>query len=182
MSRVDATGLTFTDFVAGWGDTLTIGGTKYLRKWIGEGLGIGDANEAVNYDSPDYSYGETVGTAHTLLLGGAGGLKVGAKGVGKTFSHFVPARTIKSILGMLPKESLLYIWIKRFGRSRLNGNYVSPKFHHKTDYFFRLPGMPARQGMVPEGLAQLLRVPTPIAGGGAGFVLGQGHRILGRED
>jgi RHS repeat-associated protein len=182
LTLLDPAGLSFTDFVAGWGDTLTFGGTKYLRKWIGEELGYGDANEAVDYGSPHYGYGEIAGIGHSLLLGGAGGLKVGGKAAGTTFSHFIPNRAIKRVLKHLPEDSLLHMWVKRFGRSRWNGNYVSPGFHHRTDYYYRLPGLGARQGMLPEGLAQLLRVPTPVAGSLGGWGLGTTHWVGGRED
>lgn len=65
-----------TDFFAGWGDTLTFGGTKIARKYLGEALGIGDANEAVDYDSSSYGVGTYVGTAHSVALDASGGWKL----------------------------------------------------------------------------------------------------------
>ncbi len=61
--------------VAGWGDTLSLGATKYGRKYLGEALGIGDGNDAVDYDSFDYKVGIGAGTVHSFAIGAAGGLK-----------------------------------------------------------------------------------------------------------
>lgn len=58
-----------SDFFAGWGDSLTMGLTKYPRRFIGQAAGIGDANQAVNYDSGWYLAGELTGTAHSLAMG-----------------------------------------------------------------------------------------------------------------
>jgi hypothetical protein len=60
------------DFVAGWGDTLSLGGTKIAREKVGHALGIGDANDVVNYRSGAYFAGELVGEVHLTYLGGAG--------------------------------------------------------------------------------------------------------------
>ena len=61
-----------TDIVAGWGDGLTYGGTAWVRKWSGEALGIGDANQAVNFGSVAYKGGRLAGEVHGSYLTGAG--------------------------------------------------------------------------------------------------------------
>ncbi|MBL8049358.1 MAG: AHH domain-containing protein [Chthonomonas sp.] len=72
VGAFDPLGLSWSDFFAGWGDTLTFGGTKYARKWLGEALGVGDANESVNYGSTAYGAGQVVGFANDLAIGGYG--------------------------------------------------------------------------------------------------------------
>ncbi len=49
---------------AGFGDTLTLGGTYEIRKWIG-------GNESVDLCSREYGAGEVAATVHSLALGGA---------------------------------------------------------------------------------------------------------------
>jgi len=56
------------DFFAGWGDTLTWGGTRQVRVWIG-------CDDVVDYGSGSYRVGEIVGEVHDTALGGRG--KVG---------------------------------------------------------------------------------------------------------
>ncbi|TRT74616.1 MAG: hypothetical protein EWV64_14225 [Microcystis flos-aquae Ma_QC_C_20070823_S18] len=56
------------DFFAGWGDTLTMGGTRQVRVWIG-------CDDVVDYGSGSYRVGEIVGEVHDTALGGRG--KVG---------------------------------------------------------------------------------------------------------
>jgi RHS repeat-associated protein len=50
-----------TNFVAGWGDTLSGGGTEYVRDWLG-------VNDYVNTSSGYYFAGEVVGDIHGRLL------------------------------------------------------------------------------------------------------------------
>ena len=64
-----------SNFSAGAGDALTLGATKYGRKWLGNGLGVGDANESVDYCSGWYAGGEVTGTGIGLAMGGAGLVK-----------------------------------------------------------------------------------------------------------
>jgi len=68
-----------TSFAAGAGDEITWGGTKIARKYIGNALGIGDANEAVGYNGGEYGAGEWFGFADTALIGGAGGWEEDAR-------------------------------------------------------------------------------------------------------
>ena len=72
-----------SNFASGWGDTLSYGGTKIARRYVGEWTGVGDANEVVDECSGWYKGGEIVGDVHQQLLTrgrGVGG--VGSKGLG----------------------------------------------------------------------------------------------------
>ena len=53
------------DFFAGWGDTLTWGGTRQVRVWIG-------CDDVVDYGSGSYRVGEIVGEVHDQAMGGKG--------------------------------------------------------------------------------------------------------------
>lgn len=78
MSRVDPTGESAADFFAGWGDALTLGGTKYLRKWVGEAFGVVDANESVDTESGWYTAGQVAGAVNgAALAGGAAAHRFG---------------------------------------------------------------------------------------------------------
>lgn len=80
------------DFFAAWGDTLTFGLTKVARRYVGEALGIGDANEAVDYSSGAYRGGQITGTLHSFAFGFAGGAKAAA------------ARSSSTIEGQITKK------------------------------------------------------------------------------
>jgi hypothetical protein len=61
------------DFFAGWGDTLTWGGTRQVRVWIG-------CDDVVDYGSGSYRVGEIVGEVHDQAMGGKGkAAKIGAR-------------------------------------------------------------------------------------------------------
>jgi YD repeat-containing protein len=61
------------DFFAGWGDTLTMGGTRQVRVWIG-------CDDVVDYGSGSYRVGENVGEVHDQAMGGKGkAAKIGAR-------------------------------------------------------------------------------------------------------
>jgi len=76
VNRIDPDGLDafddISDFFAGYGDTLSFGGSKIARKYIGIWSGIGDANEAVDYSSTTYLAGQVTGTVHGIVEGGVG--------------------------------------------------------------------------------------------------------------
>jgi hypothetical protein len=56
-----------SNFFAGWGDTLSLGGTRYIRRGIGY-------DDVVDHHSGAYFGGQIVGTGHVFLIGfGAGG-------------------------------------------------------------------------------------------------------------
>ena len=97
------------DSVAGFGDTLSFGLSKYVR----------DANSigSVEYDSGAYAAGEVGGVAYSTVFGGAVGWRLaGRAGRGLEFSHWVP---------------------NRWGgvRSLWNGNYVTTMKHALSDPF-----------------------------------------------
>jgi RHS repeat-associated protein len=121
----------FTDFVAGWGDTLSFGATKIARKKLGEFLGIGDANEAVNYDSGYYKGGQAVGVTHSLAFGGVGAAKAfagqGAK-VAANYAQVLQATKLKGLTGIIEKHHLLPTqFLKEFKRVGLNiDDYLKP--------------------------------------------------------
>src|SRR5690606_7452045 len=87
------------DFAAGFGDTLSLGGTD----WIRDKLGL---NDSINKCSSAYGACEWAGIGLGTALGGAAGWRAaGQKATGKEFSHWIPNR-----LGG--------------PRSKWNGNYV----------------------------------------------------------
>lgn len=92
------------------------------------------------------------------LTGTLGVLGQGAEGF--EFSHFVPRRTIRA-----------YGFPKWLINSSLNGNYVPWWFHAATDtyrYQFVPAALKSAIPEIPAGLAQVLRIPAWIFGGGAG--------------
>ena len=167
------------DFFAGWGDTLSFGGTKIARRYLGLALGIGDANESVDYGTGWYAGGEAAGTLNDIAFGAAGGWELGAKAAGKEFSHFIPARTIRNLAERLPGFARS---LKAFDRCPLNGNYVSPAFHAMTDPFRVARGSTFGYGKaLPPLLSLPLRASFPVTGGLIGLGSGIGHSLWGRE-
>jgi RHS repeat-associated protein len=65
LRGIDPLGLDWLDdaanFFAGWGDTLTGGGTQVIRKWIG-------VDDPVNPNSGWYQGGQVVGTIHLIAI------------------------------------------------------------------------------------------------------------------
>ena len=169
VNLVDPPGLGWQeagDFFAGFGDTLTaplgwvgLPTTRDVREWMG-------TNDAVNFCSGWYSAGEWAGVGTSFLLGGAGGLRAaGAKGLGKEFSHWIPNRKLKDLGTGLSKT---------FGRSRFNGNYVSPMRHYKHDPFRYPRGWRNAGPRFNPVVRQLDRVPRVYYGGAAGAGWGGG--------
>jgi RHS repeat-associated protein len=108
------------DGLIGAGDSISFGGTKIARAYIGELAGIGDANESVNDDSGWYKGGSFGGDVIGSYLGGAaagkawqklglGRLRLGGAGtwndhiirveVGKV--HFIPGLKATELDGIL---------------------------------------------------------------------------------
>jgi RHS repeat-associated protein len=167
LTRIDALGLSslapsasaWSNGVAGFGDTISFGLSGWARRAVA-GLLFGDPRDPADKCSDAYGSGEYAGVAWGFAAGGLGGLRAaGTKAAGKEFSHFIPNRYLKSLGG----------WArKRFGRSRLNGNYVSPWRHYKHDPFRYPPGY-AGWGPKWNPVAQLLdRVPRALLGPAAG--------------
>ena len=67
-----------SDFVAGFGDTITLGGTKWIRDQWNQAYGWSDS---VNYSSGVYTAGEWSGYAWELATGVAGATKLVVKNV-----------------------------------------------------------------------------------------------------
>lgn len=179
MNWSDPSGLDGLDnaanFIAGWGDTLTLGGTKIARKYVGEVLGVGDANEAVNTDSGWYRGGEATGFVHSAAFGVAGGLKAaGAKQACKEFSHWVPNRIVKKILARAPR------CVKGLGRSKLNGNFVTPARHFLHDAYRYPKGCRELGSKWHPILQQIDRVPRLIYGSAAGAGWGGAENVANR--
>jgi RHS repeat-associated protein len=78
VSFIDPLGLDYVDvaanYSAGFGDSVSLGITRWIRQWIGLG-------NAVDQCSPSYSAGSWSGFIHGIALGGASLLNAGAKTV-----------------------------------------------------------------------------------------------------
>jgi hypothetical protein len=104
-----------------------------------------------------------------------GGLKAaGKKAIGKEFSHWIPDRTLKRTGNDFVRNT--------FGRSRLNGNYVTPQRHYQHDPY-RYPrgwrDMGPRYNPVRQ---QYDRIPNSIKGGAAGAGYGAAGNAANRPD
>jgi hypothetical protein len=167
VNLIDPTGLDWTDtaasFSAGVGDVLLLGFGDELRAWTDTTFGW-DGNALVDECSGAYSTGEWFGVAASVAAGGAGGWRVaGSKAVGREFSHWIPDRILKRTGSK---------WLRNtFGKSRLNGNYVSSTRHYLHDPHRFLRGM-TRNGKLPAVVQQLDRVPRVYYGAGAGGAAG----------
>lgn len=127
-----------------------------------------------------YTIGEASGIVWGIAIGGAAGARAALpKGVGREFSHAIPDRILKKAgawmtdrFGELGKQAAG--WLRKdFGRSKLNGNYVSPERHFKHDPFRYPKGwqeMGSRYG-APHKIWD--RLPTAVKGAMAGgFIVG----------
>jgi RHS repeat-associated protein len=150
-------GIAYTgNFAAGFGDHVTtipftdIKLTKEARKLFG-------SDAVVDPCSGIYSAGEWSGLAWEIAFGGVGGLRsAGTRGVGKEFSHWVPARLGGS-------------------RSLANGNYVSIAEHALSDpYRYRfMPRVWKSNNPLPNIVSQQWsRIPNVYKGIAAGTVVG----------
>lgn len=153
-NAVDSAGI--DDFGAGLGDTLTLGVTSGLRSLTG-------TNTSVDSNSRAYGAGEWSGFAVSLLLGsGIGANAAGNARAGLEFSHWIPNR----YLARTGSPFLQNV----FGRSILNGNYVTPWRHFLHDPFRQILGAAAFRRL-PALARQLDRVPRLLYGalGGAAW-------------
>jgi RHS repeat-associated protein len=109
-------------FIGGATDILIQAGSQYLS---GQNINI-------NWTS--------VGTSAALGAVGGGigaGLKNTTKVSGQVFSHWFPDRWAKSL-----PSSFGNLFNQNHWLGRLNGQYVSPKFHYWTDYYATIRGLP----------------------------------------
>ena len=170
--RVDELGLDWitgtADFVAGWGDTLTtIPFTDFSLTVAARGsllslMGV-RRDSGVNKCSWQYTVGEGTGVLHSVALGGGFGARAaGTKIKGVTeFSHYIPDRVFRRIGNRRLSRA--------FGRSKFNGNYVTPRRHYMHD-IYRFPvgyeqwGSKTRSKLLRE-LDQLPRLNIGLTGG-----------------
>jgi RHS repeat-associated protein len=140
------------DFSAGFGDTLSLGATDWLRDQVG-------TNGAVDKCSGAYSAGEWSGIGFDIALGGAIGWELaGAKGASKEFSHWIPSRMGGP-------------------RSKWNGNFVPPATHALSDpyrYRFMPRAWKAENPMPGQAWQQMVRIPNVYKGAAAGSAYGAG--------
>ena len=132
--------------------------TGQVRQWMG-------VDHIVNRCSGLYnSTGEVAAVAHSVALGGAAGLRAaGKRGVGREFSHSIPHRFLKNRPA----------WLRNgFGRSRLNGNYVTPARHYRHDPFRYPAGWRDLGPRLNPVLRQLDRLPRAVVGPAAGAAWG----------
>ena len=145
-----------SDFSAGFGDTLTFGITRWIRKQLG-------SDDIVNKCSDWYKGGEWTGVAYSIATGLIGGLRAaGTRAAGKEFSHWIP---------------------KRMGgpRSIWNGNYVTPAEHALSDpYRYRfMPRTWKSENPLPNVFKrQWNRLPKWIKGTGAGTAYGGASKSM----
>jgi RHS repeat-associated protein len=83
--RTDVSGLDWVDdtsnFFAGYGDVPSFGATHWGRKWLGQAIGVGDANQSVDLSSGAYHAGQIAGYTHGFIEGGVGAFQAGRAGV-----------------------------------------------------------------------------------------------------
>jgi len=106
------------------------------------------------------------------LVGGGLIGKALRKVPGKEFSHWVPKRFTNQFTkaGNASKhyKPMVDKYFGWFTKSRFNGNYVSRKFHAKTDLFrmqFMTKAFKETNDMLPKWLQRTSRVPGWIPGG-----------------
>jgi hypothetical protein len=153
------------NFSAGFGDMLTFGLTKLARRNIDPSL--------IDTSSGAYIGGEATGFVVSVAMGATGGLRAtGSRMAGREFSHWIPHRFLKG-RGR---------WLARtFGRSRFNGNFVTPARHYLHDAFRYPAGWRQLGPRLPRFLQQLDRVPRLYYGTAAGVGWGLGGAYLANE-
>ena len=148
-----------SDFLAGFGDTISFGATRAFREAVYPEFGLSDMTDMC---SGAYTAGECTSVAYDVAWGAAGGwAAAGTKVKGVTeFSHWIPKRYLK-------KTGSQFIE-KTFGLSKWNGNYVTKARHAMHDPYRYYMGTKK----LPTLLRQLDRVPRVyygiLAGGGIG--------------
>jgi len=143
----DSTFDQLTDLIAGSGDDITFGITRWIRKTTG-------GEDAVNPCSNSYAAGRWIGTTLSLATGVSGGIKAaGAKATGLEFSHWIP---------------------KRFNgpRSLLNGNFVTPARHYLHDPYRFPRGWRDLGPKFNPIVQQLDRIPNVFKGTAIGAAYG----------
>jgi RHS repeat-associated protein len=162
INRIDPDG-TDNEFIAGWGDSLTFGGTKIARKWLGGLLGIGDPNDSIDMNSGAYMAGTAVGTVHSMAitgLGGAQGVKAIAayKNAGAAF-----IRAAEGAVGHVAErhigKSLAYL----AQRSASNGNRLMTSYTSSRHASAITEGMKANHAAIVRWMATNPRAGETLA-------------------
>ncbi|KQW89455.1 hypothetical protein ASC84_10360 [Acinetobacter sp. Root1280] len=158
---------------AGFGDTLLLGISPYIRT----ALGIG----SVDQESLAYSYGEYAGIGASFLTGGITGWKAaGTKAPGLEFSHWVSDRFVNGVLN--PKngrqsyrkdylDNAFGQWLAKKG-NKWNGNYVTPKQHYRHDSWRSPTGWRDFGSRYHPVLQQYSRIPLVYKGAAGGGIYG----------
>lgn len=136
----------FVNGSAGFGDVLLGGFGDELREAFG-------AEGVVNRCSKAYHTGEVLGYVVDAATGLRGGSALaGTKSAATEFSHFIPKRWLKKVIG-------------RDIRNRLNGNYMTPARHTLLDKFRYLKGMTAEDkfGFAQKVIFRFPRAPLGTA-------------------
>jgi hypothetical protein len=145
-------------FCAGYGDCLSLNTTYYFREWLGW-------NDVIDGDSAAYAAGELFGFGTSLVIGSGYGLRAaGSRGAGLEFSHSIADRFLKRTGSTFVR--------RRFGRSVLNGNYVTPARHFRHDPFRYPIGWRSLGPRYHPAAAALDRTPWLLRGAGAGAAWG----------
>lgn len=166
IGRRDPHGKDWIDFTAGFGDTLTYGGTAAVRQWLG-------TDDLINESNWSYTFGEAAAVGLSIYGGGAAGAgAAGAKAAGLEFSHWIPDRILKKFGGS---------WLRKdFGRSCFNGNYVPTASHALSDphrYRFMPRPWKAANPLPSPAVQQWNRIPLVLKGAGMGGALGSGGAV-----
>jgi hypothetical protein len=188
IGNVDILGKGWVSFFSGWGDTVSLGATKWGRRWGGQLAHVGDANSVVDYDSSAYLGGELVGTVQMTLMDGAGLAKTGSSGAlrvgmrrplpGMAFgrlrnvevvekSHWIPNRflptALKGTSNKYMQWNLKLMWSTEHAVADANRFQLMPRAWKESNLMYS----PVRQ--------QWVRIPDPIKGGGLGLIHGLGY-------
>ena len=147
-----------SDFLAGFGDTISIGATSLFRDLTYD-------DDLINPCSGWYKGGEWTGVIYDSISGFKGGAKLaGKKAVGYEFSHWIPDRILKRTKSKFIRES--------FGKSIWNGNYVSPARHYAHDPYRFPKGWKNMGNRFAPIFQQLDRIPRVLDGIVAGVAAG----------
>lgn len=153
-----------SDVANGFAENITLGATRAIHEELG-------TDNQIDRCSSSYKLGQWSGVAWSTAFGGALGARAaGAKAVGKEFSHWIPGRALKNSPAWLRKG---------FGRSPLNGNYVTPYRHYLHDPYRYPIGWRSFGSRFNPLLRQVDRLPRLPLGVGIGFGVGTTSRQAG---
>lgn len=148
----------------GFSNNITFGLTGAIHKTLG-------SDGEIDRCSTAYQIGEWSGVVWSTAFGGALGARAaGAKAAGQEFSHWIPGRLLKNTPS----------WLKNgFGRSPLNGNYVTPYRHYLHDPYRYPIGWRSFGPRLNPLLRQFDRLPRLPLGVGLGLGAGMASKEAG---